>query len=152
MDAPIIYKQWVEMLDIIARGDSDKCKEALDAMKNGTLQWQTGVADRFLKVLVDTINIRISKLNDTVSKNLGYAKNENDVVSALLFARKEYQFLEDIVSIPAIPDKQKNELIEMIRNNGKTMQSSLEDSAKNDTSGKLLNIIKNNRVVKSTNE
>ena len=40
----------------------------------------------------------------------------------------------------------------MIRNNGKTMQSSLEDSAKNDTSGKLLNIIKNNRVVKSTNE
>ncbi|MGZ7862157.1 hypothetical protein B6U63_08415 [Ligilactobacillus salivarius] len=152
MDAPIIYKQWVEMLDIIASGDSDKGKEALDAMKSGTLQWQTGVADRFLKVLVDTINIRISKLNDTVSKNLGYAKNENDVVSALLFARKEYQFLEDIVSIPAIPDKQKNELIEMIRNNGKTMQSSLEDSAKNDTSGKLLNIIKNNRVVKSTNE
>jgi hypothetical protein len=60
--------------------------------------------------------------------------------------RKELQFLLKVVSIKALPDKEKAELRNIIVAQSNSIQESLEKSSESDRSGKLASIVKNNRV------
>lgn len=144
MDKPVIYKDWVDLLDQVAAGTDDD--KALELMQQGTLYWQIGVANRFLNVLVETVNVRIQRIQNDMNKKFSRSTQENELVSEMLFARKQYDFLEKLVSIPAIPEEQQKNLLEMIRNNRHQLQSSLEDSVKNEPSGKMLSILRNNKL------
>lgn len=144
MDEPKIYKEWVDLLDELADGKDDN--SVLERMRKGTLHWQVGVAERFMNILLETINLRIECINKVLDGKLSSYKNENELVEALLHTRKQYNYLKKIVTIPAIPEKQQNQLIEMIKKNRESVQNSLEKSATSDVSGKLASIIKNNKI------
>ncbi len=142
---PHTYAEWVEALDILKAKTDDE--EVLAAMQKGTIEWQTGVAERFSKRLIDTVNYRMDGASDKFQRDLNNAHGEEGaIVRALLSLRKEMAFLARAIDLPVLPEKDRSHYKALVIDQANTMQKSLEDSAKKDYSGKLLNIIRNHKV------
>ena len=140
--APKIYADWVKMFELLKSCEDDE--NILNLMQEGTIVWQSGVAERFLKRLVDTINFRLDRATDNFQK--ARQTDENEIIQSLMKLRRELQFILKTVDLNAIPVKEKTELRNMIINQSNSMQESLEKSAESDRTGKLSSIIKNNKV------
>ena len=140
--APKIYADWVKVFDILKSGEDDEA--ILSLIQEGEIVWQSGVAERFLRKLVDTINFRLNKATDNFQK--AHQTDENEIIQSLMQLRRELQFMLKVVDINAIPVKEKTELRNMIINQSNSIQESLEKSAESDRTGKLSSIIKNNKV------
>ena len=140
--APKIYADWIKVFDILKSGEDDEV--ILPLMQEGEIVWQSGVAERFLRKLVDTVNFRLNKAIDSFQKSR--QSDENEIVQSLMQLRRELQFMLRVVDINTIPVKEKTELRNMIINQSNSIQESLEKSSESDRSGKLSSIIKNNKV------
>ena len=140
--APKIYADWVKVFNILKSGEDDE--NILALMQEGIVVWQSGVAERFLKRLVDTVNFRLNRATDNFQK--AHQTDENEIIQSLMQLRRELQFILKAVDINAIPVKEKMELRNMIINQSNSIQESLEKSAESDRTGKLSSIIKNNKV------
>ena len=140
--APKIYADWVKVFELLKSCEDDE--NVLNLMQEGTIVWQSGVAERFLKRLVDTINFRLDRATDNFQK--ARQTDENEIIQSLMQLRRELQFVLKTVDLNAIPVKEKTELRNMIINQSNSMQESLEKSAESDRTGKLSSIIKNNKV------
>lgn len=145
ISAPHTYSEWVQVLNILKDKSNDA--EVLAAMRSGTIQWQSGVAERFAKRLMDTVNYRINAASDKFQKDLNRAHNqERAVVQTLLGLRRELAFLAEAINLPVLPDKDRQKYVQLVISQADRIQNSLEESAKRDRSGKMLNIVKNHRV------
>lgn len=143
--APHTYSEWVEIIEKFKNKTDDEA--VLDAMQRGTVQWQTGVAERFSRRFIDAVNFRMNTASDKFQRELNCARGEEGaIVRALLSLRKEMSFLAIAINLPALPEKDRQHYKKLVIEQADNMQKSLEDSAKRDYSGKLLNIIKNHRV------
>ena len=140
--APKIYADWIKVFDVLKSGEDDEA--ILPLMQEGEIVWQSGVAERFLRKLVDTINFRLNKATDAFQRS--HQTDENEIVQSLMQLRRELQFMLKVVDINVIPVKEKMELRNMIINQSNSIQESLEKSSESDRSGKLSSIIKNNKV------
>ena len=140
--APKIYADWIKVFDILKSGEDDEA--ILPLMQEGEIVWQSGVAERFLRKLVDTVNFRLNKAIDNFQKSR--QSDENEIVQSLMQLRRELQFMLRVVDINAVPVKEKMELRNMIINQSNSIQESLEKSSELDRSSKLSSIIKNNKV------
>ena len=141
--APKIYADWIKVFNVLKSGEDDEV--ILPLMQEGEIVWQSGVAERFLRKLVDTVNFRLNKAIDSFQKSR--QSDENEIVQSLMQLRRELQFMLKVVDINAIPVKEKTELRNMIINQSNSIQESLEKSSESDRSGKLSSIIKNNKVI-----
>ena len=141
--APKIYAEWIKVFDILKSGEDDEV--ILPLMQEGEIVWQSGVAERFLRKLVDTVNFRLNKAIDNFQKS--HRSDENEIVQSLMQLRRELQFMLKVVDINTVPVKEKMELRNMIINQSNSIQESLEKSSESDRSGKLSSIIKNNKVI-----
>lgn len=145
INPPRTYAEWATVLDMLKNKTDDEA--VLDAMLNGTIEWQSGVAERFASKLVDAINYRMNNASDKFQKDLSRSYGqERDIIQALLSLRKEMQFLSKAINLPAIPEKDRNHYYQLVIEQANTMQSALEDSAKKDRTGKLASIVRNNRI------
>ena len=140
--APKIYADWVKVFNILKSGEDDE--NILALMQEGIVVWKSGVAERFLKRLVEAVNFRLNKATDNFQKSR--QTDENEIIQSLMQLRRELQFILKAVDINAIPVKEKMELRNMIINQSNSIQESLEKSAESDRTGKLSSIIKNNKV------
>ena len=140
--APKIYADWVKVFNILKSGEDDE--NILALMQEGIVVWQSGVAERFLKRLVEAVNFRLNKATDNFQKSR--QTDENEIIQSLMQLRRELQFVLKTVDLNAIPVKEKTELRNMIINQSNSIQESLEKSAESDRTGKLSSIIKNNKV------
>ena len=141
--APKIYADWIKAFNILKSGEDDEV--ILPLMQEGEIVWQSGVAERFIRKLVDTVNFRLDKAIDNFQKS--HRSDENEIIQSLMQLRRELQFMLKVVDINAIPVKEKTELRNMIINQSNSIQESLEKSSESDRSGKLSSIIKNNKVI-----
>ena len=141
--APKIYADWIKVFNVLKSGEDDEV--ILPLMQEGEIVWQSGVAERFLRKLVDTVNFRLDKAIDNFQKS--HRSDENEIIQSLMQLRRELQFMLKVVDINAIPVKEKTELRNMIINQSNSIQESLEKSSESDRSGKLSSIIKNNKVI-----
>lgn len=145
MKAPESYAEWADVLDALASRRNDA--EVLSAMQAGTLPWQSGVAERFARRLIDTVNGRMNAAADQFQKSMSRSRGQESlIVQAVLSLRKELQFLARVMDIPVIPEKDRRQYVQMVRNQADQMQKSLEDSARTDRTGKLGSIVRNHRV------
>ena len=143
--APHTYSEWVSVLEIFKAKSNDF--EVLTAMKNGTVEWQSGVAERFSKRLIDSVNYRMNIASDKFQKDMSRAYgSEGAIVQALLALRKEMAFLIQAINLPALPEKNRQQYIQLVLDQANNVQKSLEDSAKKDRSGKLSSIVRNHKV------
>lgn len=142
---PHTYSEWVSVLDIFKSKSNDS--EVLTAMKNGTIEWQSGVAERFSKRLIDSVNYRMNTASDKFQKEMSRAYgSEGAIVQALLALRKEMSFLVQAIDLPALPENNRQQYIQLVLDQADNIQKSLEDSAKKDRSGKLSSIVRNHKV------
>ena len=142
---PHTYSDWVSVLDIFKSKSNDS--EVLTAMKSGTIEWQSGVAERFSKRLIDSVNYRMNAASDKFQKDMNRASgSEGAIVQALLALRKEMSFLAQAINLPVLPDGERQHYVQLVIDQANTMQKSLEDSAKMDRSGKMSSIVRNHKV------
>ncbi|MBQ3055589.1 MAG: hypothetical protein IJC88_05740 [Oscillospiraceae bacterium] len=142
---PKTYAEWVAVLDLLKVKADDEM--VLSVMQQGTIEWQTGIAERFTKKLVDVINHRMNAASDKFQKEIGRSNGqERSIVQALLAFRKELCFLAKAINLPAIPEKDRQQYHQLVVSQANSVQKSLEDSAKKDRTGKLASIVRNNRV------
>lgn len=142
---PKTYSEWVDILEMLKSKSDDEA--VLYAMQQGTIEWQSGVAERFAKKLIDVINYRMNAASDKFQKDMARSNGqERSIVQALLALRKEMCFLSKAINLPAIPEKDRQQYYQLVISQANSMQSSLEDSAKKDRSGKLASIVRNNKV------
>ena len=145
MTPPCTYAQWVSAFECLKEKTDDA--GVLEAMKLGSIQWQSGVAERFSQKLVDAMNHRLNAATDKFQKDMGRSRGqEREIVQALLSLRKELSFLAKAVDLPAIPEKERKQYVQLVLDQANTVQRSLEDSAKNDRTGKLASLVRNHKV------
>ena len=144
MKTPMIYSEWVDILNILKNRTNDE--EVLEVMKKGTIEWQSGVAERLTKRLINIVNERMQYAIDKYQSVKYY--DERGFIQSLLNLRKELKFLSEVLNIAIIPEKDREQYRDLVVNQANIIQNSLEESAKNDHSGKLLSIVKNHRVNK----
>ncbi len=142
---PHTYSEWVAVLDMLKNKTDDP--EVLEAMQKGTVEWQSGVAERFSKKLIDSVNYRMNNATDRFQREMSRSQGqERVIVQALLALRKELSFLAKAINLPALPDKDRDHYHQLVISQADSIQKSLEDSAKSDRSGKLSSIVRNNKV------
>lgn len=142
---PHTYAEWSAVLDKLKERAYDQ--EILQAMINGTIQWQSGVAERFSQKLIDVINFRMNQATDQFQKEMNRAQGrEKDIIQALLHLRRELSFLTRAMNLPVIPEKDRGQYYQLVIDQANKIQTSLEDSVKVDRSGKLASIVRNNKV------
>ena len=98
---PSTYSDWVDVLDMLKNKYDDEA--VLSAMQKGTIEWQSGVAERFARKLIDVINYRMNAASDKFQKEMSRSNGqERAIVQALLSLRKEMRFLSeaDSFSLP----------------------------------------------------
>lgn len=142
---PKIYIEWVNILNLLKERKNNE--EILEKMENGKLEWQDGVAQRFVDKLTQVINYRIKIATDKFSQDLSRGtRDERVTVQSLIALKKEFLFCSRICKIRILPDEIQKKLYELIADQAKNIQTSLENSAKNDRTGKLLSIVRNNKI------
>ena len=142
---PHTYAEWVIVLSALKSKSDDE--RVIAAMYNGTLSWQSGVAERFSDKLFDAVNYRLNEATDKFQLEIGRAGGQEHIlVAAILALRKELKFLLKCMNLPVIPEKDRSAYCNLVYEQADRIQKSLEDSAKRDRSGKLASIIRNNKV------
>jgi hypothetical protein len=145
MTIPQSYADWMKCFDEIKQGLKDE--ETVAIMEKGTLSWSSGVAERFSTQLFEVINIRIDGASKRFQRNMDMSRgNETAIVTALMGIKRELKFLKRLTNLSAIPEDKRTYFFQQIVNYAKNVQQSLENSAKNDRSGRLGSLIRNNRV------
>lgn len=142
---PHTYAEWSEIIKELRNAGNDE--EVLAAMKLGTLKWQSGVAERFTQKFLEAINSRMNRAADRFQKSILRANGqESEIISALLFLRKEMAFLKRVTDLPVLPEQERSSFRNIVIDQAKAMQHSLEETAKRDRSGRLSSIVRNQRV------
>lgn len=142
---PHTYADWIKVLDMLKAKSDDE--EVLRVMQQGTIEWQTGVAERFIKKLIDVINSRMNTASDKFQTDMNRANGqESAIINALISLRKEMAFLYKALDLATIPEKDRRKYCQMIREQADNIQKSLEDSAKKDRSGKMSSIVRNHKI------
>jgi hypothetical protein len=142
---PHTYAQWVEVITIFKNKSNDE--DVLTAMQSGTIEWQSGVAERFSTKLIDAVNERMNTASDKFQLDITRARGqEGAIVQAILSLRKEMAFLAKAIDLPVLPQKDRQHYLNLVIEQANNMQKSLEDSARNDRTGKLSSIIRNHKV------
>ena len=144
IEVPHTYAAWIKILDILASRENDIA--VLEAMRAGNISWQSGIAERFTKKLGEVLELRMNGAVDRFQKRIVHARNINGLSPALITLRKELAFLVEVVGIDAIPQEVRGQYISLIYDQADRIQDSLENSAKNDRSGKESSILRTTKV------
>ena len=103
IQVPHTYAEWASVLDMLKEKQDDEA--VLAAMQQGTLEWQSGVAERFSNRLIDAVNARLNAASDKFRKDMSRTGGqEGAIVRALRDLRKEMAFLAKAIDVPALPD------------------------------------------------
>lgn len=145
IQTPHTYSEWVSILSVFKERTNDS--EVLTAMQSGAIEWQTGVAERFSRKLIDAVNFRMNTATDRFQKEISRSQGrESEIVQAILSLRKELSFLARAIDLPALPQKEREHYVRLVYEQADSIQRSLEDSAGKDRSGRLSSIIRNHKV------
>ncbi len=143
MKPPSTYSEWVDTLEKLEEGLNDQ--EVAASIKSGSLEWQAGVADRFIRVFVETMDSRMNRAIDKFNK-VSQTGDTNSMIRGIGSLRSEFTFLAGLTDLPFVPEEYRKQLRANVVNASKQVQSSLESSAKTDRTGRLQTIVKNNRL------
>lgn len=145
MNPPKTYAEWIDIISVFKSGTNDE--RIVELMKKGSIQWQSGVAERFSQKLLETFNGRMNDAIDKFQLSLSRSHgNEGMIINSIVELRKELSFLADAIDLPTIPEEHRSQFVTLIAEQADNVQKSLEDSSRNDRTGRLSSIIRNNRV------
>jgi hypothetical protein len=145
MKPPTTYAEWATLLTELKSIPLDD--DYLSAIYQGKLEFLPGVAERFTTRLTETVNTRLERISTNFNQSIHRtSSDERALVTALRNTQKEFKALIQIVKMPILPEKFQEIYIHSIRDEAKKIQSSLENSAKSDRTGKLSAIIRQYKI------
>ena len=115
-------------------------------MQEGSLSWQSGVAERFTAQLMNAVEVRLGAVSEVFSRSMQHARDERETIAALLGLRRTLSFLLRAVDLPALPKEQRAALCKMVAEHAERMQESLLDTARSDRTGRMMSIVRSHRV------
>ena len=115
-------------------------------MEQGDLSWSSGVAERFVARLRETCDARMRQLGERQRRIMQHATSERQVVESLLGYRREFAKLHRLVSVPTLPESARMAMQKLIVDCASQAQSSLEESAQHDRSGRLAFLVRSTSV------
>jgi len=142
---PRSYVEWSNCLDVLEHGLDDSA--ALDAMEKGTLEWTSGLAELFSERVSATLNVKLNRCADQLSRQLRSGADEVTLVRALVNTRSILVDLKRLGQLTSLPEILRSHLLGELNKYASRTQLSLEDSAKADRSGRLLSLVKNNSIL-----
>lgn len=147
MKSPTSYAEWCTLMDAITKDTRDD--NYIDVVRNGTISWTSGVAERFITIVTTMIRNRVNAAQDKYQQQIKNAQGSmSAVTSALQTLKKEYVYDYSIASVLPIPEQYRSQVMKMCQDQADQTQRSLEDSAKSDRTGHLSVMIKNIHVNK----
>jgi hypothetical protein len=141
---PRSFAQWLDVIEQMKSGLRDQ--ETLELMHKGGYDFSGVGAERFVQELTAAVNARIDRAHGAFQREMAYAGNERILVNAMLRFRKEFRFLHGAIDLHFIPAEYHRKLDDLITQQARKVQQSLEQSARRDKSGRLASIVRNNRV------
>ncbi len=145
MKTPVTYADWSICLDSFEAGTNDD--EAIDAMSDGSLSWTGGVAPLFARRISETVDSRLKRIADGMSRALRLGGDTTTLARAMLDARQKLATVYRLAALPVFADELRESLQKQVGQYAQTAQQALEDSAKHDRSGRLASIIRNNSLL-----
>ena len=141
---PKTYADWIALLALFKERGHDE--EVLAAMQEGSLSWQSGVAERFTAQLMNAVEVRLGAASEVFSRSMQHARDERETIAALLGPRRTLSFLLRAVDLPALPKEQRAALCKIVAEHAERMQESLLDTARSDRTGRMMSIVRSHRV------
>ncbi len=145
MTVPTTYADWSDWLDVFAKGGRDA--EVLSALGSGRMSWSPGVAEMFGKRLSETLSERLTSCGESLSRNMSRSSEETSLLRAIFDTRRALLLLHRFSSLAPLPELLSKHLCAQVASFAQRTQSSLEDSAKKDRSGRLSSLFRNNTLV-----
>lgn len=146
MTYPRTYKEWSDLLYQLKQGIDDE--ESLKKLETGTLEWTAGVAEKITRLVFEVLEERLRQTVQSFQKELNRSDgSEAAIVVAIMNTRRRFGFLERLCRLQVFPEEVRTSLINIHSQYVQDTQKSLEDSAKEDRSGQLRILIKNNSLL-----
>ena len=83
---PHTYNEWMNCLD--AFRDEKMENEALYAMMQGSIEWQSGVAERFTKSIFDLIEYKLNIMQNNFNNRISKPAKSNMEIERNLICKK----------------------------------------------------------------
>lgn len=116
-------------------------------MQAGCLEWTSGVAERITRRVYEVFEARLKAVGERFQRDVKNARGHEALLAkALLDIRKGLVPVARLAAVPAWPDILKQSLQQSLQQFVERTQSSLESSARNDRTGRMLDIVRRNRV------
>lgn len=146
MKPPVTYAEWSDCLDRLIEGSLQPSD--LSSLDSGKIEWSKGSGERFARRFAEAIDRVLKQCAERLQKNLSQAgNNEFSIVQALTAARRTLTFLFQIGSLKPLPEELRQYLQTAVDKYAKQAQSSLEQSAQSDRSGRLASLLRNNSLL-----
>ena len=146
MTAPQTYAQWSDWLDRLSQGLEDEA--CLSHMAAGQMEWSGPSAKLFAQRLTEEYNRRLTHCASRLTQDLRVGGDEVSIVRAILDARSKLAFLDRLGRSPLLPQLLATHLQDEVKKYAERAQSSLEDSARMDRSGRLASLLRNNSLLR----
>jgi hypothetical protein len=143
---PVSYAEWSACLDLFESGLDDTA--ALAAMQAGTLGWTSGVAERFAERIAGVFNQRLSRCADRMARELRLGSDEVTLVRSMGETRRTLGLLHAVAHVATFPPVLQQHLSSSVKTYAARTQQSLEDSARQDRSGRIGSTVRNNSVLR----
>lgn len=141
MAAPSSYSEWHTLMDEIS--SAPRNNDYIQMVRMGTVSWTSGVAERFIQTVSNTIRNRINTAQDVYQRQIKNSRGgDMAVANALSVLTKEYRYLYQLSAALPIPSEYVDQMKKIIQDQANQTYDSLMDSAKADRTGKLASIVR----------
>lgn len=138
MKPPVIYAEWIPVLEKFGRGEDEA--DVVAAMQAGKLPWFPVVLERFTVRLKDAMDARYARLVKQFQDQGAY-QSPDQVEYGLKTLQQGLADLKRAVTLPALPDKLRSQFPGEIQRGADHLQQSLENSAAQDATGQLRHLL-----------
>ena len=145
MNSPATYAEWAACCDRLLNTDADD--DILAAMEGGHLEWTSGVAERITRRIYEVFDHKLKALAEEFHRDAAHSHgHETLLANSLLDIRKKLVPLARLAAMPAFPEVVRQSLKQSLLQFVERTQASLESSARTDRTGRLLDIVRRNRI------
>ena len=145
MKAFRIYHEWADMIQKLS--DEPFNENHISAIKESNFEMTPLLADKFLKQYSVMLNTLFAHGAEAFHGEYGKTNGrEEAILMALMTQKKRMKTLAELCALSFFEEELQENLKQIITQAANQMQSSLEDSAKTDRSGRLTYLVKNNAV------
>lgn len=114
MNSPSSYNDWHRLMDEIS--SAPRNSDYIQMVRMGTVSWTSGVAERFIQTVSNTIRDRINNAQDIYQRQIKNSRSgDMAIANALSVLTKEYRYLYQLSAALPIPASYVNQMKKIVQ-------------------------------------